>query len=68
MAQSLFEPAPKPLGERFWRRVIEFNINGSQQPETGSHTAPELTAQVRSLDARGRQQFLQAAFAIKPIK
>ncbi|WP_298812134.1 hypothetical protein [uncultured Roseibium sp.] len=68
MAHSLFEPAPKPLAERFWRRVIELNLNGSQQTDTTSQTAPELTAQVNSLDARGRQQFLQAAFASKPIK
>lgn len=72
MAHSLFEPTPLPMSEKLWKRVKALNsgrLARSQQPETGkSQTDPVLALQARKLDARGRQQLLNAVLTNKPIK
>jgi len=65
MAHSLFEPAPKPLHEKIWQRVRDLNLGAT--PREIAHTDPALLKQAETLDARGRQQLLQAALTTKPI-
>jgi|GEM_PF-1648718 len=71
MAHSLFEPAPEPLAEKLWRRVRDLHLGFSPRPVRSDaafvRTDPALTDQASRLDARGRQQLLEAALAIKPI-
>ncbi|MCV0425665.1 MAG: hypothetical protein K5905_09335 [Roseibium sp.] len=71
MAHSLFEPAPTPLSEKLWRRVKDLNVGlsarSSAESGSGNQTDPALLKQAENLDARGRQQFLQAVLTSKPI-
>jgi len=71
MAHSLFEPAPEPLAEKLWRRVRDLHLAFSPRPVLADapfvQTDPALTDQASRLDARGRQQLLEAALAVKPI-
>jgi len=70
LAHSLFEPAPEPFGEKLWRRVKDFGASHRTLPaqDPRIHTDPALVGQAQRLDARGRQQFLQAVLSAKPIK
>lgn len=65
MAHSLFEPAPTPLSEKLWRRMKDFNIG--RAPRTARQTDPALMRQATHLDARGRQELLEAVLTAKPI-
>lgn len=71
MAHSLFERAPEPFAEKLWRRVRDFNLGIAQRPAQPDapllQTDPALTGQAVRLDARGRQQLLEAVLAAKPI-
>ncbi|MHA7775607.1 hypothetical protein [Roseibium sp. M-1] len=71
MAHSLFEPAPEPFAEKLWRRVKDLNLGFAPRPLPAEHrpvhTDPALMSQAERLDARGRQQLLEAALAVKPI-
>lgn len=71
MAHSLFEPAPEPFAEKLWRRVKDLNFGFSPRPALADtpflQTDPALTVQASRLDARGRQQLLEAVLAVKPI-
>ncbi len=70
MAHSLFEPAPEPFGERVWRRVKDIGLTAGHGslPPGAARTDPALLAQAQHLDARGRQQLLQAMLTARPIK
>lgn len=72
MAHSLFEPTPLPISERLWKRVKALNIGQQAQcpQESISRTCtdPVLALQAQRLDARGRQQLLNAVLTNKPIK
>ncbi|GAB4525395.1 MAG: hypothetical protein Tsb0019_27430 [Roseibium sp.] len=70
MAHSLFEPVPEPFGERLWRRVRGFSTSHRPLPahDLSKQTDPALVGQAARLDARGRQQFLQAVLTARPIK
>lgn len=72
MAHSLFEPAPRPLHEKIWRRVRDLNIGTSLQERSdrpaGERTDPALLKQAERLDARGRQDLLAAILTSKPIR
>ncbi|MCX2724796.1 hypothetical protein [Roseibium salinum] len=71
MAHSLFEPAPAPLSEKLWRRMI--GIGTGRAPHAAQvhgaieQTDPVLLQQAANLDARGRQQLLEAVLTAKPI-
>ncbi|KZM51220.1 hypothetical protein [Labrenzia sp. OB1] len=71
MAHSLFEPAPRPLGEKLWRSMKRFNIgfHASQRQPLGSvrPAVSEPPQQEEHLDARGQQQLLESALAARPI-
>jgi hypothetical protein len=69
MAHSLFEPVPEPFSERLWRRVRDFGTSHRPLPaqDRSKHTDPALVGQAARLDARGRQQFLQAVLTAKPV-
>ena len=72
MAHSLFEPAPTPLSEKLWRRVKDLNIglparHTVDRRPAAEHTDPTLLQQAEMLDARGRQQLLQAVLTSKPM-
>lgn len=71
MAHSLFEPHPQPLTEKIWQRVKDINdgLHGRMQPNVSPvpGTDPALLQQANALDARGRQQLLQAVLKTKPI-
>ncbi|WP_269584854.1 hypothetical protein [Roseibium sp. Sym1] len=70
MAHSLFEPAPEPLSEKLWRRVKDLSFQTRNVPPRPSadQTDPALLAQAGRLDARGRQQLLEAVLTTKPIR
>ncbi|TYC72374.1 hypothetical protein FMN63_07380 [Stappia sp. BW2] len=71
MAHSLFEPAPEPFAEKLWRRMKDIHLGFTQRrrlAETSSgQTDPVLAQQATALDARGRQQLLEAMLTAKPI-
>jgi len=70
LAHSLFEPAPEPITEKFWRRMKDFGFTAPHvsKETTADHTDPALLVQAGNLDARGRQQLLEAVLTTKPIK
>ncbi|WP_029060671.1 hypothetical protein [Labrenzia sp. DG1229] len=72
MAHSLFEPAPRPLHELIWRRVRDFNIaaplRDTENTCPNDRTDPALLKQAENLDARGRQDLLDALLRQKPIR
>ncbi|MCK7615245.1 hypothetical protein [Roseibium sediminicola] len=70
MAHSLFEPAPEPLSEKLWRRMKDLSRSAVALPAHSSvaQTDPALLSQADQLDARGRQQLLEAVLTTKPIK
>jgi len=70
LAHSLFEPAPEPLSEKLWRRVKDLSLSTYALPARSSveQTDPALLTQAGTLDARGRQQLLEAVLTTKPIK
>lgn len=70
LAHSLFEPAPEPFSEKLWRRVRDLGLYARAVPEVSpvDQTDPALLAQAGRLDARGRQQLLEAVVITKPIK
>jgi hypothetical protein len=72
MARSLFEAAPEPLSSRFWRKMKHLHIGPPSGParveRPDVHETNDASGQAESLDARGRQLFLQAALAATPIR
>lgn len=70
MAHSLFEPAPAPIGERLWRRVMELGGQNQSPVEavSANQSDPALVNQASGLDARGRQLLLETLLSTKPIK
>lgn len=70
MAHSLFEPAPEPLTEKLWRRVkdLGFPERSAPAPVPADQTDPALLSQASRLDARGRQQLLEAVLTTRPLK
>lgn len=71
MAHSLFEPAPTPFSEKIWRRVKHLNFGlGTREPQTRGpidHAGPVSLPEAMELDARGRQQLLDALLRSHPI-
>lgn len=72
MARSLFEAPPEPLSSRFWRKMKHLHIGLQSVParveRPSVHEIHDVPGQAESLDARGRQLFLQAALESQPIK
>lgn len=72
MARSLFEAPPEPFSSRFWRTMKHLHIGPQSAPapveKTAIHEIDGAPGQAESLDARGRQLFLQAALTEKPIR
>ncbi|MEP3045285.1 MAG: hypothetical protein ABJL55_05140 [Roseibium sp.] len=60
MAHSLFEPTPEPIHEKIWRRMKDMSATDGQHDEISARS-------LDALDARGRQQYLQAVLTTKPI-
>ncbi|QFT66277.1 hypothetical protein FIU93_05785 [Labrenzia sp. THAF35] len=71
MAHSLFEPAPQPFTEKLWRRMRDFHLGFAQRKDvaevSSEQSDPALAQQATGLDARGRQQLLEAMLTAKPI-
>ncbi|GAB2186422.1 hypothetical protein [Roseibium sp. LAB1] len=71
MAHSLFEPAPEPFTEKLWRRMKDLHLGFAQRTDladmSSGQTDPALAHQATGLDARGRQQLLEAMLTAKPI-
>jgi hypothetical protein len=71
MAHSLFEPAPQPFTEKLWHRMKTLHLGFAQRRDSAEMSSgqsdPVLTQQATALDARGRQQLLEAMLTAKPI-
>ncbi|MEE4013218.1 hypothetical protein V1T76_14205 [Roseibium sp. FZY0029] len=71
MAHSLFEPVPQPFTEKLWRRMKDLHLGFAQRRDVAEmsygQTDPALAQQATALDARGRQQLLEAMLTAKPI-
>lgn len=71
LAHSLFEPVQAPLSEKLWRRMKSINFgfapHAAQIRGPIEQTDPALLQQAAHLDARGRQQLLEAVLTAKPI-